>query len=56
MCGHCGHGLSAARVSGGIGISSSWCTDARALAMRGAEAVGAGVAAADDDDVLALAR
>ena len=32
---------------------SSCVTDARALAVRGAEAVGAGVAAADDDDVLA---
>ena len=33
---------------------SSCVTDARALPQRGAEAVGAGVAAADDDDVLAL--
>ena len=42
--------------SGGLGSSSSWCTDFGALAMRGAEAVGAGVAAADDDDVLAFAE
>ena len=56
MFGHCGHGLSAARVSGGRGSSSNWWTDARALAVHGAEAVGAGVAAADDDDVLALGR
>ena len=32
---------------------SNWWTDAHALAVGGAEAVGAGVAAADDHDVLA---
>ena len=40
--------------SGGRGMISNWWTDRGALAVRGAEAVGAGVAAADDDDVLAL--
>ena len=39
--------------SGGRGMISSWVTDKRALAVRRADAVGAGVAAADDDDVLA---
>ena len=27
MFGHCGHGLSAARIAGGLGSSSSWWTD-----------------------------
>ncbi len=41
------------RASGGCGSSSNWCTETRALAVRRAEAVGAGVAAAEDDDALA---
>ena len=53
MFGHSGHGFSAARASGGAGSSSSWRHRCGTLAMHGAEAVRAGVAAADDDDVLA---
>ena len=49
--GHWGHGLSAARRSGGRGRISSWATLLRAVADGGADAVGAGVAAADDHDV-----
>ena len=33
---------------------SNWCTLGRALPVRGTQAVGPGVAAADDDDLLAL--
>ena len=50
-----GHGWCGGRVVGGFGMISSWVTE-RALAVGGAETVGAGVAAADDDDVLAFAR
>ena len=39
--------------SGGAGMISSWVTDLRALPERGADAVRAGVAAADHDDMLA---
>ena len=55
MFGHCGQGLSAGRDcrAGGAAISN-WWTLAAALAVDGAEAVGAGVAAADDDHVLVL--
>ena len=42
--------------SGGSGYWSSWVTAGRALPVGDAEAVGAGVAAADDDHVLAGAR
>ena len=54
MFGHCGHGLSAGAGVGGPGQQLELVDRRRALAVDGAEAVGAGVAAADDDDVLAL--
>ena len=53
ISGHSGHGLSASRSLGGSAMISSWCTERRALAVGRAEAVGPGVAAADDDDALA---
>ena len=57
MFGHCGHGIARRpRSSGGRGQDLELVDRARALAMRGAEAVGAGVAAADDDHALALRR
>ena len=55
MCGHCGHGLSAALL-GRNRHQLELVDRQRALAVRRAEAVGAGVAAADDDDVLVLRR
>ena len=51
--GHAGHGFSGMRMRGGFGMSSSCVTLAAPLTVRGADAVGAGVAAADDDDALA---
>ena len=54
MLGQSGQGLSAVRASGGWGRISSWWTEAHALAMHGAQAVGSRVPAADDDDVPAL--
>ena len=56
ISGQVGQGVESARESGGRGMISSWTTDCGALAVGGAEAVGAGVAAADDDDVLAGRR
>ena len=53
-CGHSGHGVEAARVSGGLGMISNLVDALRALAMAGAQAVGAGVAAADDENALAF--
>ncbi len=55
MFDHCGQGLSDGRRSGGRGRISNWRT-LRALAVDGPQAVGAGVAAADDDHALALCR
>ena len=52
MSGHVGHGVLSARVSGGRGMISSCTTFDRALPVGGAQAVRAGVAAADDHDVL----
>ena len=49
-------GCVGARVSGGRGQDLELVDRRRALAVHGAEAVGAGVAAADDHDVLAAAR
>ena len=54
MSGHVGHGLSSGRMSGGRAMISSWRTERRPLAVGGAQAVGAGVPAPDDDHVLAL--
>ena len=54
MFGQSGHGLPAARVVGRPRQQLELVHARRALAVRRAEAVGAGVAAADDDDVLAL--
>ena len=54
MFGHCGQGLSAARASGGRAQQLELVHRARALPVRRAEAVGAGIAAADDHDALAL--
>ena len=51
-----GPGELRAGPSGGCGSSSNWCTDDRAVAVRRAEAVRSGVAAAEDDDVLAAWR
>ena len=42
----------AARSSGGRGTISNWWTLLASVAVDGAQAVGAGVAAADDDHVL----
>ena len=53
MRGHCGQGLSAARASGRARQQLELVHRQRALAVGGAQAVGAGVAAADDDDPLA---
>ena len=50
IIGQSGHGISAVRRSGGIGSNSILVHLARALAIRGAEAIGAGVAAAQDHD------
>ena len=54
MFGQSGHGLLAARVVRRLRQQLELMDARRALAVRGAEAVGAGVAAADDDHVLAL--
>ena len=54
MSGHSGHGLSARPVARGLGHDLELVHRGRALAVRRAEAVGPGVAAADDDDALAL--
>ena len=51
MFGHSGHGLLAARCRAAATAARA-DERARALAMRRAEAIGAGVAAADDDHVL----
>ena len=48
---HCGQGSSACAMSGGRGTISNWWTLRQPLAMDGAQAVGPGVAAADDDHV-----
>ena len=53
---HCGHGLASAAVVGRAGHDLELVHRRRALAVGGAEAVGAGVAAADDHDVLAVRR
>ena len=52
MFGHCGHGLSGARVSGGRGRVELMNGDGT-LPVDGAETVGARVAATDDDHALA---
>ena len=54
MFGHSGQGLAGARLVRRPRQQLELTHAARALPMRGAEAVGAGVAAADDDDVLVL--
>ena len=51
---HCGHGLPARPIVRRAGQDLELRDRRRALAMGGAEAVGAGVAAADDHDVLAV--
>ena len=56
MFGQSGHGFSAARSRGGSGSSSNCATERGTLAVHGAEAIGAGIAAADDDHVLAGRR
>ena len=56
MFDHVGHGLVGARESGGRGRISNWWIDAAPWRCDGAEAVGAGVAAADDHDALARGR
>ena len=48
-----GHGVAAVRLSGGLGHDLDLRDGPRPLADGGAHAVGAGVATADDDDVLA---
>ena len=54
MFGQSGHGVrSSGRRAGGSGTISSWTIERGALADRLPDAVGAGVAAADHDDVLA---
>ena len=55
MFDHCGQGLPAT-VVGRAGDDLELVDALAALAMDGAEAVGAGVAAADDDHVLAFGR
>ena len=54
MSGHSGHGLSASRSLGGSAMISSWWTEAAPWRCAVPEAVGPRVAAADDDDPLAL--
>ena len=56
MLGHSGHGLVAARLSGGRGQQLELMHAARPLAVRRAQTIGARVAAADDDDVLVPGR
>ena len=56
ISGQVGHGLSSARWSGGSGHDLELVDAMRTLAVGGAQAVGPGVAAADDDHVLALGR
>ena len=51
--GQSGHGVSGERSSGGLGMISNWCTDSGFWRWHGAQAVGAGVAAADDDHAFA---
>ena len=41
------------RSGGGMGMISNWCTDFGLLPVAGAQAIRAGVAAADDHDALA---
>ncbi len=50
--GHSGHGLSAARFSGRLIEQLEVDEALAAVTQRGADAVGAGVAAADHDDAL----
>ncbi len=54
MSGYTGHGVESARVSGGRGHDLELMHAGGALPVDGAKAVRAGVAAADDDDLLAL--
>ena len=54
--GQSGHGVEAARSSGGLRHDFELVHAFCALAMAGAEAVGAGVAAADDDHALACGK
>ena len=54
MFDHCGQGLSGARLVGRAGDDLELVDALAALAVDGAQAVGAGVAAADDDHALAL--
>ncbi len=56
ISGHSGQGLSASRSLGGSARISSWCTEAAPWRCAVPEAVGSGVAAADDHDPLALRR
>ena len=56
MFGQSGHGLFGRARVGRARQQLELMHGAGALAVRGAEAVGAGVAAADDDDVLVLRR
>ena len=56
MFGQSGHGLLVGARVGRPRQQLELVHRARALAVRRAEAVGAGVAAADDDDVLVLGR
>ena len=51
--GHSGHGVDGERVSGGFGSSSNCVHRSRALPVAGAQAIGARIAAADDDHVFA---
>ena len=54
MFGHCGQGLSRDAGVGRAGDDLELVDAVAALAVDGAQAVGAGVAAADDDHALAL--
>ena len=54
MCGHSGHGLPARSRHGRLRHQLELMDAQRALPVRGAQAVRPGVAAADDDDVLAV--
>ena len=54
IIGQFGQGMSAVRAVGRLGQQLELADALGALAQRGAEAVGAGVAAAEDDHVLVL--
>ncbi len=51
--GQSGQGVEGERSSGGLGSSSNCVDRERALAVAGAQAIGAGIAAADDHHALA---